>query len=244
MTTRRVTSHEVSVKDEPLARVHLVATLVDPDYLLPMRNFFSGRSIQPDERATAVSDEDGMMSVELVRNDEMRLDSRYLIETWIERDDGTRTPRRAHVIYIDDGDGDLSLDDLSPSTPHTPPETPLTPSTPVTPVTPTTVTIYAAVREPDSAFTATDFTGADGVSTMSGEWTLPTWTGGNRYYAIAQPITESEFTEIRVTASMFNDLPSFNVQASTIMISGVECRIYLFDDQLLPASSGLDWTAS
>ena len=126
MTTRRVTSHEVSVKDEPLARVHLVATLVDPDYLLPMRNFFSGRSIQPDERATAVSDEDGMMSVELVRNDVMSLDSRYLIETWIERDDGTRTPRRAHVIYIEEGEGDLPLDDLTPSTPHTPPPTPTT----------------------------------------------------------------------------------------------------------------------
>ena len=128
MTTRTVTTTEVSIQDEPLARVHLVATLVDPVHLLPMRNFFSGKSIQPDVRVTAVSDDDGMIVVELVRNDVMSLDSRYLIETWIEREDCTRTPRRRHVIYIDDGIGDVPLDDLTPSTDHTGGETPSDPS--------------------------------------------------------------------------------------------------------------------
>ena len=213
MTTRRVTTHEVSAKDEPLARVHLVATLVDPVHLLPLRNYFQGKSIQPDERATAVSDEDGMIVVELVRNDVMSEDSRYLIETWIEREDKTRTPRRRQVIFLRAGTGDVSLDDLDPSAPITPPQG---------------YTRYIAIRD-DANFTASDFAGPDSNSATDGLLTMPTFSGVRKFNAILVDHEEGVLNSVHIypqggMASPFNEnINTYDESAVTITIAN---RIY------------------
>ena len=101
---------------------------------------------------------------------------------------------------------------------------------------------YAAVREVDNQFTTADFTGAEGVEIVGGEFNLPEWSSGNRYMAIAQPTAEEEYTIIKPKFSPFNPINSFGiVPGAPIDIGGADHRVYLYDDQLLPNSSGDAW---
>lgn len=228
MATRRVTTQEFSIQDEPLASVHLVATLVDPDSLMPMRNFYLGKSIQPDERATAVSDERGMLSVDLVRNDVMDLDSRYLIETWIEREDCTRTPRRQHVVYVSAGTGDIPLSDLSPSAP-------ITPATPYV--------RYIAIRD-DRLFTAADFQGADSDSATDGLLTMPTFAGGRKFNAILVDHEEGTLQSVHIypqggQPSPFNEnINTYSESAERITIDERVYAMWITVDSQSDVGSG------
>ena len=100
MTTRQLTVTEVGIDGEPIDGIHLRATLVDPKHELPMVNYLNGQSIQPVMPVEDVSDETGAVSVAIIPNVLLTLDSRYKVETWLTKSDGTRTPRRSIVIYM------------------------------------------------------------------------------------------------------------------------------------------------
>ena len=102
-----------------------------------------------------------------------------------------------------------------------------------------TGTYYAALRETDANFTAADFTGDSGVGVRSRRIMYASWDAGMRYLALGQPVSEDEWTDIRLLGSPVNARPSFPVQPDTVTINGIECRIYVFDSRLLQAASGL-----
>ena len=106
---------------------------------------------------------------------------------------------------------------------------------------------YAAVREADNSFVIADFTAALVSSTSdTGEITLPVWAAGNRYLAIAQPLTETPYTDMRERGSPFNARNSFDIHMTgdsetVYAIENVDHRVYIYDAALLQSASGDVW---
>ena len=101
-------------------------------------------------------------------------------------------------------------------------------------------TRYAAVREADDSFTATDFEADEATTATGDEIVLPTWDMGLRHLAFAVPSTVT-LTDIRPMNGPVNLITAFTASATTITLDAEDHTVYVYDDQLLLSASGQTW---
>ena len=87
-------------------------------------------------------------------------------------------------------------------------------------------TIYAAIRENNAEFTATDFTG--GATSDTDQITIPTWGDGNRYLGFAIPATADDLEEWIEVGSPFNEIDNLEKQTDALDITSVSHVIYTY----------------